>query len=122
MDAACGMIDIPLNINYNIFSSLNSRIFIGSGISTFIVLNEKYEYEFSNYADYPDGWETDETSVLWGGFWNITAGMETKILNGWDVRIEPYFRVPVRSVGYGNINLYGSGILFTLKRNFYRPD
>ncbi len=118
VDATCRIIDIPLNLSYLINPNAKFRVSVGTGLSSFIILNESYAYKFTDGSvSGAEGWSTKDNSAAWAGYWNLNAGIETRLMNRWDIRMEPYLRVPLKGVGYGKVDLYGSGVLFVLKRH-----
>lgn len=119
IDAACGIIDIPLNITYLWNSNSRFRFTTTTGLSNYIILNEDYRYEYGDDAPYNDynEWSTDENSTAFFGMINVAIGVEWEFRPGLDLAIEPYLKVPVKEIGFGNVPLTGTGVFFTIRKN-----
>ncbi len=47
VDADCRVLDIPVNINYQLFQAKNTVVSLGTGISSYIMLKENYSFIYS---------------------------------------------------------------------------
>ncbi|MDZ7605548.1 MAG: outer membrane beta-barrel protein [Cyclobacteriaceae bacterium] len=97
----CKMIDIPLNLRYNVITSGRHRAFVTSGISTYFLTKE--DYNFNYYEDYPyspDYWGTDKTSVYPFSIVNFSAGYEYMLKGRGSFQIEPFMKIPTGGVGW----------------------
>jgi hypothetical protein len=120
IDATCKMLDIPLNIRYDISQKSNSRWFIGAGFTSYIMLKEEYRYNYENPTD-PNirrrSWEgktgTYPFSVL-----NLSAGYERQVFRRLTFQAEPFFKAPLGKVGYGKVRLATAGVFFSVKYPF----
>ncbi|MCA6074554.1 outer membrane beta-barrel protein [Fulvivirga sedimenti] len=117
--AVCGILDLPINLNFIINPDSKIRFFIGAGISNYFILNEDYKYDFSvpNYYG-SEGWETTENSSAWLGYFNGSFGVESTIGRNLSLRLEPYAKIPMKQVGFGKVDLFGSGMMFTIRKHF----
>lgn len=112
VDANCRMLDIPLNINYQVYSHQANRITLGTGLSSYFMLREDYKF---NYADpYVASGPTNYTvinknrnilSVL-----NIDATYTHQINSKVGVAVQPYFKIPLSDVGVSQVRLQSSGV------------
>lgn len=118
VDALCGILDIPVNITYIWNPDSKFRILTSTGISSYIVLNEAYDYYFPYaYQDY-NGWSTDENSTAFFGMLNAGAGVEWRVRDGLFLSAEPYFKIPLKEIGFGNVSLNGAALFFTIRKQF----
>ena len=120
VEGSCKMFDIPLNVRYDLGIRKSSRYFASAGLSTYIMKNEDYEY----YYRYPNGnpgiryrsYPSEEK--YWFSVLNLSAGYEKNIGKQFSVQVEPYFKVPLKGVGFGSIQLNSYGLYLGVK---YKP-
>lgn len=118
VDAQCGIIDIPVNITYTWNPQSRFRFITSAGLSSYIILNEDYQYTFGNYG-YGTGynqWSTDENSASWMGMFNLSTGMEWGLRRGWVFGVEPYVKIPLKEIGFGQVQLTGAGMFLSLRK------
>jgi hypothetical protein len=113
--ASCKVLDIPLNLRYDLSQRLKSRWFVSSGISSYLMLNEKYDYTYAPHS-YPKwkNWE-GSTGNYWFGIMNLSMGFERQIGRNLSIQAEPYFKLPIAQVGLGKIKLNTSGIFISAR-------
>lgn len=120
IDATCKMLDIPLNLRYDIWQKYRSRWFVSGGFTSYIMLKEEYRYNYENPTD-PNikrrSWEgktgTYPFSVL-----NLSAGYERQLFRRLTFQAEPFFKAPLGKVGYGKVRLATAGVFFSVKYPF----
>ncbi|PLK42645.1 hypothetical protein [Emticicia sp. TH156] len=117
IDATCKMLDVPINLRYDITTQPNSRWFASAGFTSYIMLNETYKYNYENPAD-PNikrrGWQ-GETGTYPFSVLNLSAGYEHRLFRGLTIQAEPIFKAPLGKVGYGKVRLATAGIFFSVK-------
>ena len=116
----CVMFDIPINVRYDLNVNGNHRYFLTTGLSTYLMKKENYHYYYS-YTNGTPGYRarsypSDEKH--WLSVLNISAGFEKKLNSKFSMQAEPYLKIPLQGVGYGNIQLNSFGMYFSLK---YKP-
>jgi len=117
----CKLIDIPFSLRYDILQRERNRWFLTGGLTTYIMLNEKYEFQYNNpQPNAMDGWQSDKTSAHILGLINLSTGYEHFLAPGWSFQVEPFVNIPITGIGWGKVDLYSVGTYFTIKRNFYR--
>ena len=120
VEGSCKMFDIPLNVRYDLGIRKSSRYFASAGLSTYLMKNEDYEYYYrypngnpgTRYRSYPS------EKKYWFSVLNLSAGYEKNIGKQFSVQVEPYFKVPLKGVGFGNIQLNSYGLYLGVK---YKP-
>ncbi len=119
--AVCLILDIPLNLKYNVFNFERSRIFATAGLSSYIMLSEDYQFRFDQ-----SGYGREESirirngSHHWFSNAGFSVGYELDVHQNWSVRAEPFIRLPVSGVGWGDVNLYSMGSFISLSYRFSR--
>ena len=111
----CGVIDIPVNITFNWSGAGRFSFVTTAGISSYFLLDEEYYYEFDNYPNASYGWSTTENSRFIGGIINASFGVSVKVNKRTSLLMEPYLKIPVQNVGYGNLKLFSTGSFFTIR-------
>jgi len=116
--ADCRMLDIPLNIDYQIFAKNNNAISIGTGISSFIMLKENYKYNYSNASAY--GVSTynvkDPDKYLFSSV-NLQANYRRQINSKIGLNVMPYLKIPLNDIGYSKVKLQTMGVAVGLNWN-----
>jgi hypothetical protein len=119
VNANCRMLDIPLNINYRVYSQQANKITLGTGLSSYFMLREDYKF---NYPDsYNAGGPSTFTvinknrnilSVL-----NLDATFTHQINSKVGVTVQPYLKVPLSDVGASQVRLQSTGVALGLSWN-----
>lgn len=119
--AVCLILDIPLNLKYNLFNFERSRIFATAGLSSYIMLNEDYRFRYDD-AGYglEESMSIRNGSPHWFSNAGFSVGYELDVHSNWSIRAEPFIRLPVRGVGWGDVNLYSMGSFISLNYRLSR--
>lgn len=113
---SCRVIDIPVMVHYQFSDFQKLQFSVGAGLSNYLLLNENYNFEFANEnPGAANGWYTDENTHAGWSIANATLRIELELSRGFTFSGEPYLKIPLKKIGWGNIELYGMGILFGLK-------
>ncbi|MCL6523979.1 MAG: hypothetical protein K6T34_04875 [Thermoflavifilum sp.] len=119
IDASCKITDIPINIEWDAWKLRNGRLFMGTGLSSYLMRRENYVYSYKRYIPgYP--WQVslkNENQHLFA-VWNISAGIETYINPHFSIQLQPYFKLPLSNIGYGQARLQSFGTWFSLNYHF----
>lgn len=118
MEGSCNVIDIPLNFRYNLKYNDRSKMYLVGGVSSFIMMNEQYEYiypEGFNSEGMKTSWSINESGVLAAGMANFAIGYERKIGNILSVQLEPFVKIPIRDFGFSQVKLATTGVFLTGK-------
>lgn len=111
--ADCKMLDIPINIGYQIYGNFRNKLSVGTGLSSYLMLHEKYTYNYADGAN-SDAWPQTYTVPNSKGYLlsiiNINATYEHKINSNFGISVQPYMKVPISGVGYSNIKLQSTGV------------
>ncbi|MEX2585026.1 MAG: outer membrane beta-barrel protein [Balneolaceae bacterium] len=111
--AACLMLDIPIQIRFDVLEFTNARIFASAGLSSYIMLTERYQFRSAGGAGVQE-WEDRTGSQHWFSNAALSAGYELDVHPNWSLRVEPFLRLPLQDVGWGNVRLYSMGSFFSL--------
>ncbi|MCF0061895.1 hypothetical protein MUK70_21885 [Dyadobacter chenwenxiniae] len=115
VDGECTMIEIPLGFRYNLIHQAHSKLFLGTGVSSYYAQKEKYKYHYAKYVKYQkDNWQGKSGWFLLSHI-NASVGYERTITKKLSLVAEPYIRIPIKGVGYGKVNLMTVGTWISLR-------
>ncbi|MDR8391021.1 outer membrane beta-barrel protein [Aliifodinibius sp. S!AR15-10] len=113
--ADCAILEIPVNLKYDFLQFERSRIYASAGVSSYIMLNEKYQFNYDqNYGGLVQSWSDKTGTTHWLSNASISLGYELDILRNWSLRAEPFVKLPLKEVGWGNVELYSVGTSISL--------
>ncbi|WP_340106977.1 porin family protein [Rhodohalobacter sp. 8-1] len=112
----CILLDIPLTVKYNVLEFSRSRIFATAGVSSYIMLNEEYDFTYEDqYQEYNSYSYSGKTGTAhWMSNAGFSIGIEVDIHPNWSLRAEPQIKLPLRNVGISNVRLYSLGSFISL--------
>ncbi|WP_298737249.1 outer membrane beta-barrel protein [uncultured Chitinophaga sp.] len=115
IDANCGVLDVPVNINYAFMNRPNYTLSATAGLSSYLMLKEKYTYK------YQSGWDSDKeltnANQHYLAVLNLAFTYQFPLNNNMSLGIQPFTKIPLRSVGYGEVRLYSTGVMLQLNFN-----
>jgi len=113
--AECIILDIPINLSYRFLHFNNSRFYASAGLSSYIMLTEDYKFNYDNsYDELPERWKEKTGTTHFFSNAGISLGYEQDLFRGISLRAEPFIRLPLREVGWGNVNLYSIGSIISV--------
>ncbi|OJJ18814.1 hypothetical protein BKI52_24910 [marine bacterium AO1-C] len=119
IDATCNVLEIPLNIRYYFHNQSKHRLFISSGVSSYWMLNEMYNYTYSTRTQWNYSWELNNENQHMLSILNLSIGWQKKLNNRFSIQAEPFLKLPLGKVGGGQVNLKTTGILLGLKYDLF---
>jgi len=122
--ADCRMLDIPLNVGYQVYNKHQNRISIGTGLSSYLMLHENYTFNYAasthsygyGYTS-PTNYTVPRSKSYLMGVFNLNATYERPISSKIDIAVEPYLKLPLTNIGYSQVRLQSTGIAVGLKWN-----
>ena len=116
VEGACTVLDVPLNLRYDLVVRPQYRVFGSAGLSTFFMQRERYAYTWKQY-NRTYAWErsvVNENRHLFS-ILNLSVGLERRLSDRWSVQAEPYAKLPLAGVGAGKVRLASGGVFFGVK-------
>lgn len=115
----CVLLDIPLQLKYNFWNLDGSRFYAVGGISSYIMLSEKYQFDYGyGYgSNRPRQWSDDTGTRHWMSNASLSIGYEYDLPKNWSLRAAPYLKIPIKEVGWGNVKLYSMGMTVSFNYN-----
>lgn len=108
--ANCKVLDIPLNINYQFFRNGKSAFSVGTGLSSYIMLREKYRFNYTDNTEWTYEVSNQNKHVL--GVLNLNATYQREINKSLNLIMQPYFKLPLTDIGNEGIDLRSVGVAF----------
>ncbi|MEX0994151.1 MAG: hypothetical protein WD599_01400 [Balneolaceae bacterium] len=115
--ADCLILDIPVNIKVDVMNFNRSRFFVSAGVSSYIMLNEVYDFNYEYEGDVTGlmkRWSGKTGTRHWFSNAGFSVGYELDVHRNWSLRAEPFMKIPLNEVGWGNVNLYSMGSFISL--------
>ncbi len=110
----CSMWEIPLLVRYTVSRSAKKSVFLSTGLSSYFMNREDYDY-FYYFNGQPvirhGSPSTTNNPIL--SILHVSAGFEKKLSSNWTLQIEPYAKLPLGGVGFGDIRLSSFGLNFS---------
>lgn len=117
--ADCIILDLPIAVKYNFVDLGQSRFFATAGITSYIMLSEEYRFDYYiNDPGYETEWNGKTGKAYWFSNAGLSIGYELDVHPDWSIRAEPFLKVPVREVGWGQVKLYSLGTFVSLNYRF----
>ncbi len=115
--ADCRMLDIPLNIDYQLLHKNQNKLSIGTGISSYIMLKESYAYEYADPARSPRIYNIASPGKYLFGVMNLQATYTRQVNAKVGVSVQPYLKLPLGDVGASQVKLQSAGVAIGLSWN-----
>ncbi len=122
----CRMIDIPFDVNYQVYRAHGNKVTVGSGLSSYIILREDYKFNYAGpYAYGPAGYSVINKNRNIFGILNLDATYEHQINSKFGIAFQPYVKLPFSNVGASQAKLQSAGVAVSLNWNlnpFKKPN
>lgn len=115
VDASCLVYDIPITMRYNFLQKPTTVLYATTGISSFIMKQEDYNYHYKHNNMYYVTPKTYTGNKNLFAVFNLSAGVEKKITSSFSVLAEPSIGIPLGGVGEGSVKLYSTALQLGLK-------
>jgi hypothetical protein len=120
---SCLVWEIPLSLTYNVIETKRSRVFVSVGVSSYLMRSEEYEYMFEDpNPGAAEGWSTDEPSSYWFDIGSLSVGYDFRVSPTVSLGVEPYYKIPFCGMGWADIDMYSTGILFSARYRFLKKE
>lgn len=118
--AQCIILDIPVSLKYDFWHFERSKLYATVGASSYIMLNEEYQFDYESYNNNQVQEWSDRTGTRhWLSNANLSIGYAFDLNPHLSMQIEPFLKLPMREVGWGNVKLYSIGTSISFNYNLY---
>jgi hypothetical protein len=109
--ADCRLLDIPINIDYQVYNKRRNKISIGTGISSYLMMHESYDYDYADPAAIgPDYYNVKSPGKYMFSILNLQATYQRQINSKFGLSVQPYLKLPLANIGYSQIKLQTVGV------------
>jgi hypothetical protein len=118
-------LDIPLNLKYNFSSHKKQSYYFGLGVSSMLVLGENSTRTYSSFNVIGNQVVTRQETIkqtgpaggrmLWGQLMNVSFGMEYSLSPRWQLTVEPYLKLPLRTYTLEQFRLGSGGVQLQMR-------
>lgn len=114
-NARCLILDIPISLKYRFWNFGGSSLYATAGMSSYIMLNEEYQFDYTQSNDHlVEGWSGQTGSRHWFSNATLSLGYTVELSNTISFQIEPFLKLPISGVGWGDVQLYSTGSLLSV--------
>ncbi|MBB1285506.1 PorT family protein [Flavisolibacter sp. BT320] len=113
VDGSCRMIEIPVALRYTFSRKKSHTWFATAGASSYIMQREDYNLDYlypssGNIATHKHTYT--EKDKYWLAALQLSLGYSTKLGTLGNLRIEPYYALPLRGMGHGSLPVSSFGL------------
>ena len=118
VSANCKMLDIPLNVGYQVYSRGRNTVTLGTGLSSYVMLQQSFNFSYAGYG----GTSSSSYAAPSNGSYlfkilNLNATYQRQISSRGGITIQPYLKLPLANVGYGQVKLQTTGVALGVNWN-----
>ncbi|WP_372636486.1 outer membrane beta-barrel protein [Fodinibius sp.] len=120
--ARCIILDIPVSLKYEFWQLQRSGFYATAGFNSYIMLNEDYRFDYGyehSDSDPVQQWSDKTRTRHWMSNATISVGYAINLNPRLSLQVEPFLKLPMREVGWGNVKLYSMGSFISLNYTLY---
>ncbi|QEC80069.1 hypothetical protein [Mucilaginibacter ginsenosidivorax] len=118
IQANCKVLDIPLNLSYQLYSKGSNTIGVGTGLSSYFMLKEDYRFDYSAESGWkPHNLEVRNQNTHLFGVLNINVNYQRRINSKFSAVLQPYMKLPLTGIGNGKVDLKSTGVALGVNWN-----
>jgi hypothetical protein len=118
--ADCRILDIPINIGYQLYNKSRNKITVGTGMSSYIMMHESYTYDYAASAKKvygPSYYSVPGKGKYMFSIMNVQATYERQINSKVGLSLQPYYKIPLSEIGYSQVKVQTFGVAVGLNWN-----
>jgi hypothetical protein len=113
VDGSCRMLEIPVALRYTFSRKKSHTWFATAGASSYIMQREDYNLDYlypssGNISTHKHTYT--EKDRYWLAALQLSLGYSTKLGSLGNLRIEPYYALPLRGMGHGSLPVSSFGL------------
>ena len=109
VNADCKVLDIPLNVNYQVFKKRKIAISVNTGLSSYLMLNERYDLTSGPERNRSRVEVSNQNQHLLGVA-NLSVSVERKINSSLSIGVQPFVKLPLTGIGNYDVRLNSTGV------------
>jgi hypothetical protein len=113
----CFMFEVPVNVRYDLLASKKNYAFASAGLSSYFMQQEDYDFHYTtNSGYYNSRYKSYKVSEqYWFSVLNLSVGYERMLTKRLSLQVEPYLKLPLNGIGFGNMDLSSYGVFFGVR-------
>lgn len=108
IDADCKVLDIPLNVSFQFFARGKNGLSVGSGLSSYIMLRERYSFTYTDYTE--QSYAVANRNKHLAGVLNLNITYQRRLNDKFGLLVQPYYKVPLTGIGNEGVDLRSAGV------------
>jgi Outer membrane protein beta-barrel domain len=111
MNGKSTVLEIPVQLKYNIIQNNKKQVFVSGGISSYLLTTENNNYHASvngNPENLAGHYSNNKKYA--GAVVNLGAGYQWKAGKKTTLRIAPYMQIPLKGIGIGSLPVFSTGV------------
>ncbi|MEO6229262.1 MAG: porin family protein [Ferruginibacter sp.] len=105
------LLEIPLKIKYDVYNKHNATLFLSAGVSAYVMTKEENNYNVTlNGANQQMTGVYKKNSYELPAVVNISLGYQKNVSKNFDIRLEPFLKIPIQGIGVGNLPVTSAGL------------
>jgi len=118
IQANCKVLDVPLNLSYQLYSKGSNAIGVGTGLSSYFMLKENYRFDYSAQSGWkPYNLEVRNQNTHLFGVLNVNVNYQRRINSKFSAVLQPYMKLPLTGIGNGKVDLKSTGVALGINWN-----
>ncbi len=118
VSTVCRMLDIPVNVSYQVFNQHQNKIYVGTGLSSYVMLHQNYTFNYTDpYATGPSNFAVNKNVGYPFGVLNLNVTYQHQLNSKLGLSFQPYMKIPLTNVGYSQVKLQSTGLAIGLNWN-----
>lgn len=118
VNADCRVLDIPVNVNYQVFKKRKLAVSLNTGLSSYLMLNERYELRSGPDRSLSRVEVSNKNQHILG-IANLSVSVERKLNSSMSIGLQPFVKLPLTGIGNYDVKLNSTGVSVFL--NFGKP-
>ncbi|HSZ32355.1 MAG TPA: outer membrane beta-barrel protein [Puia sp.] len=116
INGAANIWEIPLTLRYDFAQSEKTKFFLNAGLSSYFLMKQTYiNFFYSGQRLLAYKTYDDQQLNYWFKVADISFGFETDLGKGFSFQAEPYFKLPLTTMGVENLKLNSYGFLLSFR-------
>ena len=115
IDADCKLYDVPVSVQYHFKKKKGRSWYAAAGISSYLMKKEVYDYSYKSSSGQPyyrTYSYSNKNNHLFAAL-TFSGGYQVELNKNISFSAEPYYTIPLKGIGFGNVKLKSGGILFS---------
>jgi hypothetical protein len=113
VDGYCTMLEIPVNLKFDLTQKTKYSWFAIAGLTSYFMKKEAYDFLYyyantGNYAIHPRSYTNASKNLF--SVLQLSGGYNRKLNGTFDLRLEPYMKLPLTGLGYGKLRFSSTGM------------